>query len=152
MLNLVRESEEWSTSSWESGKIERSSQDWQAEVWATTEHGDGGVCEPSLAIKVVGRKVRLGAGEEGQHSLEDDSDLCVHHHSHSHTLLRETQLCFTPFFQTSQTFSPLPVLTVKDVARGKANLSSTMLPFYVTAHFQIQRQMALNMFLQYEYE
>lgn len=76
-----------------------------AEVRVAAQHGGGGVCEPSLAIRAVGRKVRLGAGEEGQHSLEDDSDLCVHHHSHNHTLLRETQLCFTPFFWTSQTFS-----------------------------------------------
>ena len=104
------------------------------------EHGGGGVCKPSLVIRAVGRKVSLGAGEEGQHLLEDDSYLCV---SHSHTLLHETQLCFTPFSRTSQTFS---------CASSDCEGCSEEQPFYVTAHFQIQSQMALNMFPKYEYE
>lgn len=77
----------------------------KAEVWVTAERGGGGVCKPALVIRALGRKVSLGAGEKGQHLLEGDCYLCVHHHSNSHTVLHETQLYFTPFFWTSRPFS-----------------------------------------------
>lgn len=99
----------------------------------TAEHGE--VCKPSLVIRAVERKVSLGAGRK--------ADACwkVTAISVSITIVLASRY---PMRRSSVSvlssglhrfFSFASSDCKKDVVRSKANMSSAMLPFYVTAHF-----------------